>query len=257
MTTNYYLARVGYTTVSSVLDNPSIDLAYQATDATTDPLDIANAVKAALNVALAGASQAAEAYLAKSISRGTNTASCKVYNVTGHLDGSAHGGPSVTQFWTPHAIVNQQANPEGLCVEMSFEASYTGYTEFGPISAIPTPPDIIADYGAAATHQGRTRPRSRRRGRVFYGPIDGGFFSYEATTNRCVWNSQTLTDFGKILQALGTITLTSGTSELCVWSRRDAAYNHALEGLIPDRPAYQRRRVDPTVVKTVVTLNAS
>src|SRR5579872_3176836 len=191
----------------------------------------------------AGGVNAIAHYLYQNLDRGTNHAIWNAYDVTGHLDGTSHGGIVATGNWTLGAEAVIAGVPEGVCACLSWKSSYGTADEFGPSGAIPTPPDIIADYGAAATHTGRTRPRARDRNRVFIGPLNYDALTDDATTKRTKLASQFITDCTQALVALAT---GEGGYVLRVWSRRDAATKLPVEGWMDDRPDYQRRRSDPT-----------
>lgn len=249
MTVNYYLARVKFTTLSSTLDNPSIDLAYIATDAPADANDLATKVANAMTTAAVGQVVTLSGYLGPSISRGAGTGVVQVYNITGHLDGTPHGSPVATVAFTPSTLAAGTQLPEGVCANVGLVANYGSDVEFGPSAAIPTPPDIIADFAAAATHVGRTRLRQRDRGRFSFGPLATNAIAQETTTNRCKLSTQIQ---GDIQLAVGKLlvqpVLTSSTAQLGVWSRRNVSVKPATSMHLADRPGYQRRRADSSTV---------
>lgn len=257
VTANNYLARITFATLSSTLDNPSIDLSYLASDASTDATDLANKIVIGLNNTPTGGTHSISAYLAPSISRGANSATVRVYNVTGHLDGSPHGSPASSMVFTPTAPITGLSLPEGVCCCVTNVASYGSDVEFGPVSAIPTPPDLIADFGAASTHQGRTRPRSRDRGRQYWGPLNLNVIGNESTTNRALFGSSFLTDMGLAYAQFLNAPALSGsgtTAKIQVWSRRNVSMKPVAQVVIADRPAYQRRRVDQSVLHVTTTM---
>lgn len=253
-----YLCRTEFTTLSPLLDNPSVDLVYlQSSSGSGVASDLAMGLANAWRTPGPSAVHDPTAYLAASISRASNSATVTVYDITTVLDGTAHGSPVAIVAFNPDAPVNNNSYPEGVAAVVSWRSPYGTAVEFGPVSAIPTPSDIQTDYGASATHQGRTRPRSRLRNRFYWGPLNSGAFAIESVTNRCVLSSGFLSDMTKWMSGQGAEIIKSGTPptnwDLQTWSRRNATTANAFTTHMDDAPDYQRRRRDPSTVITTAT----
>ena len=249
------LSQVRLPTRSTTVDVASFHVVHEyigtGTPGATDWAALANACIAFINTAASGASFALAKYIGPTVDFGTNHASVYQYDITGHENGSSHGSPILITNWTVANLGTVGPMPEGVSACISYQSAYGTDVEFGPSSAIPTPPDIIADYGASATHTGRTRPRSRDRNRLYLGPLNTNAFANEATTNRTIFSTAFITDCLAALFALGDISEAgTPTWALRVWSRRDAAVKLVTEAWMDDRPDYQRRRSDPSSLRT-------
>lgn len=208
-------------------------------------LPIMNNVAAFYNNAGTGGTNAVGKYLGPSLDTTSGHLLCQVYNITGHLDGTPHGSPIASSGYTLTSPTGSNALPEGVACCLNFQSDYGIDVEFGPSGSIPTPADIIADYGAASTHTGKTRPRARDRNRIYIGPLNASA-TQNASTGRCQFTSQFITDVLAALFSLsGTISDGSGNSyNLRQWSRRNASCKIPTEAWCDDRPDYQRRRAD-------------
>jgi len=246
VTTNYYLVSIKPASKGVNVDGASISLVYTATDAAGDPADLCTKVSAALTTLATGQVHTLSSYFAPSIDRTSNSARINCYNITGHLDGSPHGSPVFFVNWTPSSALDSTAQAEGLAVVVGLEAAYGSDVEFGPSAALPTPPDIVADFGAASTHTGHTRPRARDRGKNWWGPLTTSALAYDGTNFQQVVSATCAADFQAAYgKTLVQPVLTSGTAQLGVWSRRNVSVKPATIMRVDRRPGYQRRRVDP------------
>lgn len=148
------------------------------------------------------------------------------YDITGHLDGSPHGPP--VSLRTPPAVTpSGDGLPGQIALVVEFNADLTG----------------IAEFGAG------TRPRSRRRGRHYHGPVKQVALEVDSGTKIPQWTTATMTAVkGAYTTLLGAIP--TGV-EWCVWSRKDAALHPVIGGWIDTTPHRARRREEPTNVKVL------
>ena len=100
-------------------------------------------------------------YLGYGLDRGSNRCSMKVYDITGHLDGSPHGSPiAVDQFTLPANNSGVSPIPE----EVALVATLRGVGWDTALVSTPdhdSPPDGKKD-----------RPRQRHTGRLYLGPFN-------------------------------------------------------------------------------------
>lgn len=90
-------------------------------------------------------------YISNDISRAADACEVAIYDLTGHLDGSDVGSPiQVEQFTLGAALAASTPLPQEVACCMSYNASLVGVPEI----------------------DGVTRPRARRRGRLFIGPVN-------------------------------------------------------------------------------------
>lgn len=159
------------------------------------------------------------AFLGSSIKTGTGAVELRHYNVHDHLDGSLVGPPFATDAFNLIAV-GTNSLPDELSIVVSYQAGVSGIPEFGPGRA--------------------TRPRARRRGRLFLGPIAQGSLSEDSTTHEVfvssTYRSSIATSAGTALK--GT---TNGTTS-AVWSRTDAEMHDVLTGWVDNAFDIQRRR---------------
>ena len=171
-----------------------------------------------------GGTHAIRYYLGTNVNQGTNACSYKVYDVTGHLNGSPAGSPVAVGEWTMGATGIEPNLPTGSAAVLSWKANYGSDVEFAP--------------GA--------RPRSRDRNRCYIGALGGQCFDYEATTNSPKLTSAFRTDAMAALFDLAD--LGPGKWALRVWSRKNAGVKLVETIFMDDRIDYQRRRSDPSGV---------
>lgn len=169
-------------------------------------------------------------YGAPSIDTGAGHAMLEAYDVTAHLDGSPAGSPVATQAFTAQTqAVTTALLPEGVACCVSYRANYGTDVEFGTGS----------------------RPRARDRNRFYLGPLYGTCLSAEASTHRAQFSSAFITSTLNALNTLALVNVSSvPTWALRTWSRKNASTSVAQTAWIDDRPDYQRRRTDPSVIRT-------
>lgn len=141
------------------------------------------------------------------------------YDKTGHLDGSVSGSPA---FVSELTIDSQAATPIN-CPEAAQ----------GVIS-------WHADLDGVLEKSGSTRPRARRRARVFVGPLDGLAIGFSGSGMFLSLDAQAaLVEAGSALMSAWD---GSSAPQLCVWSRTDAAMRPVVGGFVDNGIDTQRRR---------------
>jgi hypothetical protein len=230
----------------SPLDDPvSVSLHYRDLGGT--PAGSANTLALIgsnlFNTVGAGASLPMSSYLGSQADRGTNHCVTNVYDVTAHLDGTPHGSPVATMLWTLGASIGAPNLPESVAACVSYRADYGTDVEFGAPTGVET---------------GRTRPRAQDRGRLYFGPLVQGVAISEVPTGRVHFTTQFITDcLANVKQML---IVNGGDSEfgnqwgLSTWSRKGAVMKGITEFWMDDRPDTQRRRADPSGLKTFLTV---
>lgn len=165
------------------------------------------------NTVNAGQTYALAAYFNAYVSRAT-PATIKYYDVTAHLDGSAHGAPF-------------QAD------NLSATAANAGGSD------LPNQDCGVLSYYTTLDAEGDTT--KSQRGRIYLGPLN--LAATAAGTGGRKLASQFVDDMGIALKYLanGAEALSSG-SLLSVWSRKLAAMQAATSSLIYNNVATQRRR---------------
>lgn len=258
---NAYRVRILLPSLSPTVDQSSYNFTFEDISAGGVSGNLAILSQAAIsfiNITATGATQPLCYYLSGVLNRGANLGTVNIYNITGHLDGSLAGAPvSVAHFTLGPVQVGVGTLPEGVACALSWRADYGLDPEFGPISDIPTPPDIIADYGAQPTHKGRTRPRARDRNRTYIGPLSTATVGLESSTNRCIFVTQFQNDLLRALFVFADLT-SSGAPQFALraWSRRNASMKIVTTAFLDDRPDFQRRRSDPSTVRTQLAMPA-
>jgi hypothetical protein len=168
------------------------------------------------NVIASGAYSIAQ-LLGEQIDRNAGASKIKFYDLTGKLDGSAHGSPVYETTWqlgAEHAS-GEPSMPEEVAICASFYGSLAGLSE----------------------EVGATRPKQRHRGRVFLGPVNNLTMTSDSTTKRRVVHPMAQTTIRAACLALA-----ASTHQWSVWSRRNAATYPVTGGFIDDAFDTQRRR---------------
>jgi hypothetical protein len=162
-------------------------------------------------------------WLGSSVSRAVDGVTVKLYDISAHLNGSAHGSPVAISHFTLAAGVGDGLPDEVACA-LSFHSAYGSDAEFAPGS----------------------RPRSRDRGRVYIGPLTDQAIHVNTTTNEIM-----------LVQALRTTVaeaanrLKGMSANWSVWSRRRAAIAPVVAGWVDDRFDSQRRRGDAATARSM------
>lgn len=146
-------------------------------------------------------------YLSANRLRTTDGCLMRWYDITTHLNGSAAGPPVYENTWTLGGSPDNLGLPEEVAVCLSFHGDFGVTPEFGP---------------------GDARQRSRKRGRVYIGPLNSDVMETDNTgpqrPNDGVQNS--LVDAGTYLR--------DADAGWSVWSRRDAALYPVTGGWVDD-----------------------
>jgi hypothetical protein len=144
--------------------------------------------------------QALGAYLSGVVSRALLASRIELYAIltAGQRSGADPLGSPVLTVPFTLSVSNVAIDlPGEVACALSFRASYLGLVE----------------------EIGNTRPRSRRRGRVFIGPLN-----QQAVTTDAVSEARPAAAFISDLVAVGARLRDSITSTWCVWSRMDALF---------------------------------
>lgn len=156
--------------------------------------DVATALDAFWNTTRSVA-QPVVHWLSQAVSR---TIDVKLYDLAGHLDGSPHGSPFLTTTIGLGASAGDVPLPEECAIALSFHADTTG---------------ILESAGA-------TRPKARRRARVFLGPW--GMQAAAGPVGGHVFVTLNLQTALKEAGAQLITDLNANDMPLQVWSRKDA-----------------------------------
>jgi hypothetical protein len=245
-------------TLKCVVSVPSIDLTLDGmtaqfiyhTDAISVPApsdcnDIANMASSFYEKTLTGSSFAIKSYMTASLnwSHGYDV---NVYDITGHLDGSNHGGPIYTgnkPNTSLPANPTSSVMPEGVAGALSYRSDWG------------TVPEFV--YGPG--HKVIARPRATYRGRHYIGPLGATAMDNASVTLRTKLRTQFMTDALNQLDQISTVTATTGPPftiyHLVQWSKKRAQVNDIVATWIDDRPDYQRRRTDQSSVRQTGTFS--
>lgn len=166
--------------------------------------------------------------LHESLSRAANACVIRCYDISAHLDGTAHGSPvGLGTFTLPSSAGSSPVLPEGVCCVGTFHSAYGSDVEF--LSG--------------------TRPRARDRGRLYIGPLDETWVSVNSTTKRVFCAA---TRMGIVAGHMDYMrTNPHGLCVWSVWSRKNAITHPVVGGWVDDRFDYQRRREDQGVVRSI------
>jgi hypothetical protein len=209
--------------------------------------DMISAVNRFINVVAPGATNSVGAYIAASRSRAALALKFEAFQLAGHLDGTPHGSPVLTEVGTLVAPINSGLLPDQLAAVLSYHSDLTGILERGPTHTVASD-DKAVDEGAPATHPARSRPKASRRGRIWVGPL--GTFTLGDTEGSGI-KAVVLTDLCKAAADLVTTTV-AGNIPWSVWSRIGAgAVNHVIGGWCDQRFATQRRRRDKATERSL------
>lgn len=242
---NETLVRVAFPSVSGLPRDVYVnDFAVRATGALTQAIcdeiasDIMDHFYNLADGSLGG--ETLSNFMSNVIDRGADKVKLNFYDVSGALGGGPVGSPAFISTGTLGGgfTGGSHANmPSAVAAIVSFHSDLTGVSEVGPIdAAIPTP-EAAQDMGAPATHSGHTKPKARRRGRIYVGPL---LIDCAATSAGDVFvdiNFQNI-----LLNAASGLLAELNTGEWCVWSKRDAAFRAVTGGFISNGFATVRKR---------------
>lgn len=190
--------------------------ATAATPPTTAVMDdIADTIDSFYNTVPSG-HNALAGFLAPALSRTANASLVKFYDLTGHLDGSAHGSPI---YQVPFTLAAAVPGAEGMPSEVAACLSFR------------------AGYGTDAEFAGGTRPRSRDRGRIYLGPLTKSVTQQDSNGRvRLSVSFQETILSGALILASSTVAAWS------VWSRANANVDPVMAWWVDDAFDTQRRR---------------
>lgn len=174
---------------------------------------------------------------------------CDIYDLAGHLDGSPHGSPLSTTTWNEDNANDAESLPGECAIVLSLKADLNGILEEGAEEEIPTPRAAIR-MGAPETHLGRIRPKARRRGRVYIGPLNNNAGALTA-----IGVLKVHVDTQTVLKNAATALIGSSAGAAgawSVWSRRSAALFPVIGGFIDEAFDTQRRRGVKSTARTLV-----
>lgn len=188
------------------------------------------------------------ALLSDTVSRAALSTKIKLYDITGHLDGSPHGSPIAEDATTLPAPNDNNSLPSEVALVMTLRGSeWEQQPVEGDIEAMPVP-HRAQYYGAPAEFQGRARPRSRYTGRIFLGPLTIATMANEPTSFR----RPAAATVGAILtqaEGMADEMLADGHNWV-VWSRRNAQVRNVVSVEMDDAFDVQRRRGAAPTVRT-------
>jgi hypothetical protein len=189
--------------------------------------------------------------LSPSLSRVPLDVTYAVYDVGAHLDGSPGiGSPVATLQGGLHASASNASVVEEVAIVLSMRADLGATIERDPaLTSIPTS-EAAVDSGAPATHLGHARFKSRRRGRVYIGPLCSNAVGQDTPSNRTRVDVATR----NLILARRSALVSPLTSfwVLSVWSRRDAAMRPVVQMRIDDAFDTQRKRGPRAVATSVI-----
>lgn len=189
-------------------------------------------IKEFYNTAPSG-SPAVNTYLSGALDRFPSRAEIRFYDITAHLDGSRHGSPYRSHLWTLGGSPTGVSMPNEIACVLSFRADYGNQPEFGP---------------GLGPHGGKERPRARRRGRLYLGPLDDQVATYDTTTFRTYVQPAMASSATKSAKRLMDYT----DVKWGVWSRVDGNALPVTSAWMDDAFDVQRRRGEAPLARTTV-----
>lgn len=162
-------------------------------------------------------------YMSPTLSRATGGCLLQLYDVSGHLDGSASNHPPYGQYTWTLGGGGGTSLPSELSTCLSVHADFTGIPE----------------------HAIGERPRGRHRGRIFIGPMAQSALTQDSTSHRGTVAAQVRETLAAAAADL--LTLEPSWS---VWSRKDSLMRAIVGGFIDDAWDIQRRRGEEPNTRT-------
>jgi hypothetical protein len=195
----------------------------------TDAASLHAAVQGFYNNTQTTNSRKVREFLSETISRSALACKTDVYllDSAGKLAGTSPlGSPSDSDTWTLGAGLGTAAMPSEVALVNSFQADYSG----------------------AAEESGSTRPRARRRGRIYLGPLQQGAASTATNTE-----SRPVAAFVTVIKEASEQLLGDADTQWGVWSRADAAVRLCIQGYVDNAFDTQRRRGQAPTTRTAWT----
>lgn len=176
-------------------------------------------------------------YISPSVSRAASACKIEAY-FSADLDGSSpFGSPLKTLSFT----LSDSGGGSPLPEEVAIVASFNGDLTDVPVSETnPTPPPATI------------RPASRRRGRLYFGPLNSTTLASVSGEPRPT--SNVISDLADAMVQLAVDIAAVGNFYLGVWSQLDADVYEVVEGHIDDAWDTQRRRGNAPNVRTPFTI---
>lgn len=177
-------------------------------------------------------------YLSESISRAANKCSILAYAITDLTGSTPMGSPIGSLTYSMVNAASGAAFPEEVAAVISYSADLTDVPITEPN---PTPPPATI------------RPAQRRRGRLFFGPLQAQAGTDTGTQIRPA--SGFRIDIGVGLKKMANaINAVDSGAYFGVWSRADADVWEAVEGYVDDAWDTQRRRGLEATTRTTFTI---
>jgi len=213
---------------------PTFDTIWQAdtTSITTAQTLIQAALDTFLGVTSTGMSRPIGAYRGYSMSTGLAEGyTVSLYDITGHLNGSAAGAAFYTHHttWPISTVGGGVSLPEQVSCVCSYRTDYGSTPEFGP-------PVTTGKHGPS-------RPRASLRGRFYLFPLTSFALASDPTYGWSQFTAAFHTDVSTALDIL-LQNHTSGGDEasMVVWSRKNAQVYACTEYDVNLRPDIRRHR---------------
>lgn len=188
--------------------------------------DVTAALEEFYNDTITSTSHTVAHYLGEQLDRGAGVSTFEYYDVGAFMSGAPHGSPFRIDTWSLGAT-NPGADgiPSELAVCLSYHGNLTGIPE----------------------ESGLTRPRARRRGRVYLGPLSQIAMESEAGTGR----SRVATQCRDTIAESADRLMAHTDVQWNVWSRADSAFTSVTGGFVDDAFDVQRRRGERAVSRSV------
>lgn len=235
-----YQLVVKLSSVSSMPEDSVENVLHVGWDTIVGYQDFIDATIDFFNVAAPTASAPLATRISDSISRAANQCSVSVYEINDLTGATPMGSPVKVQTFTMGASDGTSPMPEEVATVISFNADLTN----APVSQVnPTPPPAFI------------RPQSRRRGRMYVGPLqisagtDVGLVLRPSTN----W----IGDLGKAFKELAETVnaVAPGDNYLGIWSRADAEVHEIIAGYVDNAWDTQRRRGLAPTSRTPFTIS--
>lgn len=194
-------------------------------------LDIKNAVASFYNGLATGQGTTIASYISSQIDRSTGGVALKTYDITGHLDGSPVGSPIDVDSFTLGTQSTQTLLPPTTAAVVTLRGrDAVSFPVEGP---------------------NNTRPRARRTGRLFLGPLSANAGS---TANNTAQRPSS-TFRGAVLAACEGLqdALVDGDYTWCVWSRATSSMHAIVRAEMDDSFDVLRSRKQRPTTRSVRT----
>ena len=165
-------------------------------------------------------------YLGSQLSRVAAGGRIDLYSLVGHLDGTRHGSPLATYVFTLAMAGLLHADwPSEVAITASFHAA----------------------YGLLAEEIGNTRPKSRRRGRIYLGPLTQQTGVEDSTFNKVTVAPGVTQVISNAMKDL----MNDPDTNWCVWSRKDQLTESVVGGFVDEAFDTRRSRGEKSVARAI------